>query len=228
MPACRPERDALIHRLQSSHPDIAAGSDHDIMLWQGRQIYCAALPSDYQADTTQPPLLELCRLWPASPLHSGLLLAGSLTEVQACAPLWLSLTGHDQAWLYCGPAGAAGFCKRVFDSLFYAAGPVMAQQALAPHGAACQPDWAVLLQQQQILATRLQQLCWQYLQRHGITRLPQDANTLLALFRTPPQQQSHYALTLAQLMATALVLGEPARQLLAEWNPLGATAPLAS
>lgn len=222
MPACRPERDALIHRLQSSYPDIAAHGDDDTMLWQGWRIHCAPLPSALPpvSDITR---LELCQLWPHAPLNPGLLLAGSPAAVTACDPLWHSLTGSEQAWLYCGPLGAAGFCKRVFDSLFYLASPALVQHALPPHGAAQRPDWATLLQQHQLLAARLQQLCWQYLHHHGQESLPQDADALLALFRVPPQRQSHYALTLAQLLATALTLSEPARQLLMEWNPLAAT-----
>ena len=224
MPACRPERDALIHRLQSSYPDIAADGDDDIILWQGWRIHCAPLPSAL-APVTDITRLELCQLWPHSPLNPGLLLAGSPATVAACDPLWHSLTGTPQTWLYCGPLGAAGFCKRVFDSLFYLASPALIQHTLQHHGAAQQADWAALLQQHQQLAERLQALCWQYLHHHGLTTLPQDAGALLALFRVPPQQQDHYALTLAQLLATALTLSEPARRLLAEWNPLAVTTP---
>lgn len=222
MPASRPERDALIHRLQSSHPDIAADGDDDIILWQDWRIHCTPLPSTL-APVTDVARLELCQLWPHSPLNPGLLLAGSPAAVSACDPLWLCLTGTPQAWLYCGPLGAAGFCKRVFDGLFYLASPALLQQTLQRHGTTQQqPDWATLLQQHQQLAAHLQALCWQYLHHHGLTTLPQDTSALLALFRVPPQQQDHYALTLAQLLATALTLSEPARRLLAEWNPLPA------
>lgn len=222
MSTSRPERDALLQRLQPCYPDLVADSTHDIMLWQGWHIHCGPLPSHHLTTAAQ---LEVCQLWPSSCINPGLLLAGTQDAFVASQPLWLSLTGQQQAWLYCGPLGAAGFCKRVFDSLFYVASPAMVQQALQPHGAASRPDWTALLQQHQRLADRLQQLCWQYLHCHGVSALPQDASALLSLFRTPPQQQSHYALTLAQLMAVALTLSEPARQLLAEWNPLAATTP---
>ena len=36
---------------------------------------------------------------------------------------------------------------------------------------------------------------------------------MLESFRQPPQQQVHYALTLATLLALALELGQPARKL---------------
>ena len=63
-------------------------------------------------------------------------------------------------------------------------------------------------------AAHLQALCWQYLHHHGQTTLPQDTSALLALFRVPPQQQDHYALTLAQLLATASTLASIAPALL--------------
>lgn len=216
----RPERDALLQRLQSSYPDLVAASDHDIMLWQGYRIYCGPLPSDTPLPAVH---LEVCRLWPDAGPHTGLLLAGNPAALAACQPLWQTLSGPAQAWLYCGPAGAAGFCKRVFDSLFYLASPALVQHAVPAHGTASRLDWPVLLQQHQLLADRLQQLCLRYLQRHGLHDLPQDSDTVLALFRIPPQQQNHYALTLAQLLAIALTLSEPARQLLAAWDPLAVT-----
>ena len=93
------------------------------------------------------------------------------------------------------------------------AGPALAQHASQQQGAAIQIDWLGLVRQQQQLADKLAALCRHYLTQHGVHQLPTDSESVLNRFRQPPQQQAHYALTLATLLALALELGEPARTL---------------
>jgi hypothetical protein len=208
-----PDRDALLQRLSPADAAQCAPQGNDKIIWQGLTLHCTPFPSD-----ALPPAhdaLEACLLWQPAPGCPPALLVGAKPEDHLRSQALLqALAGQDQAWLYCGPFGAAGFCKRVFDGLFYLAGPALAQHASQAHGAAVQIDWVALLQQQQQLADKLAALCRLYLARHGICQLPQDSRHILDCFRQPPQQQTHYALSLATLLAVALASGEPARQLL--------------
>ena len=213
MPPCTPDRDALLQRLPPADAAQCTTQGNDIIIWQDLALYCAPLPIN-----TPPPAqaaLEACLLWQPLPgCPPALLVGAEPLHHQRGQALLQALAGQDQAWLYCGPFGAAGFCKRVFDGLFYLAGPALAQHASMAQGAAVQIDWLALLQQQQLLADKLAALCRFYLARHGISQLPQDSQQVLDCFRQPPQQQAHYALSLATLLAVALASGEPARQLL--------------
>ncbi len=205
------DRDTLLHRLPAEQAVLCTPQGHDLFIWQGITLHCRPLPLDASKPGDH---MELCLLWqplPESP--TALLVAGHPAKHQQCQPLLQSLAGAGQPWLYCGPTGAAGLCKRVFDSLFYLAGPALAQHASQAQGAAVQIDWLSLVRQQQQLADKLAALCRHYLTQHGVYQLPQDANSVLDRFRQPPQQQAHYALTLATLLALALELGEPARKL---------------
>ena len=205
------DRDILLHRLPAEQAALCAPQGHDIIIWQGITLHCRPLPLDADKPADD---MELCLLWqplPTSP--TALMVSGDPIKHQQCQALLQSLAGTGQPWLYCGPAGAAGLCKRVFDSLFYLAGPALVQHASQMQGAAVQIDWLSLVRQQQQLADKLAALCRHYLAQHGVYQLPQDADSVLESFRQPPQQQVHYALTLATLLALALELGQPARKL---------------
>lgn len=209
MPGSPHARDALLQRLPPpSAADCRLHGDHAFE-WQTWRLYCGALP--LSACDKQDYALELCPLWPHSPLTPGLLLGGDPQALAACQPLLQQLAGHAHASLYCGPLGAAGFCLHVFNSLFYLAGP---GGLATPSPAPSTPDWVALLARQQQVTDKLAALCQRYLHRHSVTTLPQDPAAVLAAFRQPPPQQSHYALNLATLLALTLELGAPARQLL--------------
>ena len=211
MPVTCHNRDTLLHRLPAEYAALCAPQGHDTFIWQGITLHCRPLPL---GDSQPAEHLELCLLWqplPQSP--TALLVSGDQASHQQCRSLLQTLAGPEQPWLYCGPLGAAGLCKRVFDSLFYLAGPALAQHTSQQQGAAVQIDWLGLVRQQQALADKLAALCRHYLAQHGVHQLPSDAERVLNSFRQPPQQQAHYALTLATLLALALELGEPARKL---------------
>lgn len=205
------DRDTLLQRLPAEQAALCTPQGHDLIIWQDITLHCGPLPlgASYPGGH-----IELCLLWQPLPhTPAALLVAGEPTEYQQCQTLLQMLAGSGQPWLYCGPLGAAGLCKRVFDSLFYLAGPALAQHASQMQGAAVQIDWLGLVRQQQQLADKLAALCRHYLAQHGIDQLPQDVDSVLDGFRQPPQQQTHYALTLATLLALALELGQPARKL---------------
>lgn len=212
--ACAPTyRHALLQRLSDTALTVRAPAHSHCLLWQQLRIYCGTLPLSRQPRPL--PDLELNSPWLPLTGEDGfaLLVAGPRPALEQAQPLLDALAVQPGAWLYCGPLGAASFCRRVFDVLFYLTGPLLLQQT---QSAPQQPlDWPTLLQQQQLLLGRLAALCRDYLQQQGVDAVHEEQQwQLLAEFQQPPAQQQHFALNLAQLLLLANNLGENARQLL--------------
>ena len=205
-------RHALLQRLSGTALTVRAPARSPCLLWQQLRIHCGTMP--LAKPPRLQPDLEINSPWqpPAGNGGFALLVAGSRPALEQARPLLDALAVQPGAWLYCGPLGAASFCRRVFDVLFYLTGPLLLQQA---PGSSQPLDWPALLQQQQQLLTQLAALCRDYLQQQGAVVIGEAEQwQLLAEFQQPPAQQQHFALNLAQLLLLANNLGENARQLL--------------
>ncbi|MEQ6291975.1 hypothetical protein ACFPAG_15325 [Vogesella sp. GCM10023246] len=205
---------ALQQRLATGglpHPAVARGDN--CLQWQQLLIHCGPLP--LTATPAANLALELNSPWLPPQASSGfaLLVAGQRQALQQAQPLLDALAPQAGGWLYCGPLGAASFCRRVFDALFYLSGPLLLQAAAS--GQQTPIDWPALLLQQQELLQQLAALSRDYLQQQGEDAATADEQwQVLDDFRQPPLQQQHFARNLARLLLLADSLGENARQLL--------------
>ncbi|MFC3533383.1 6-phosphogluconate dehydrogenase [Vogesella facilis] len=215
---------ALQQRLATGgliHPAVAAGDN--CLQWQQLLIHCGLLPLSSTPAANL--ALELNSPWLPPQAGSGfaLLVAGQRQALQQARPLLDALAPQAGGWLYCGPLGAASFCRRVFDALFYLSGPLLLQQAAS--GQPLPIDWPGLLLQQQELLQQLAALSRDYLQQQGDSAAANgEPWQVLDDFRQPPQQQQHFARSLAHLLLLAHGLGENARQLLETALDLAAAA----
>lgn len=205
---------ALQQRLATGGlPYHAVASGDCCLQWQHLLIHCGILPL-----TAMPAAnlaLELNSPWLPPQAGSGfaLLVGGQREALQQAQPLLDALAPQAGSWLYCGPLGAASFCRRVFDALFYLSGPLLLQTATSGQSATI--DWPSLLLQQQQLLQQLAALSRDYLQQQGETPATADEQwQVLNDFRQPPLQQQHFARNLARLLLLANSLGENAQQLL--------------
>lgn len=226
MPADPAYRLAIQQRLASSGlPTSSVAADEHCLQWQQLLLYCGCLPLAVTPAANI--ALELNSPWlPAQPSGSfALLVAGHHQALQQAVPLLNALAPQAGCWLYCGPLGAASFCRRVLDALFYLTGPLLLQTANISRQA---PDWPSLLLQQKELLQQLAALSRDYLQRQG--EAPATAAEqwqVLDDFRQPAPQQQHFARNLARLLLLLDSLGEQASQLLETTLAMPTAAPAA-
>ncbi|SCK18010.1 hypothetical protein [Vogesella sp. LIG4] len=213
MPTDPAYRHALRQRLQAAALDVTEQARANCLQWQQLRIHCGVLSLAKPPRTA--PDLEINSPWlpPQSGNGFALLVAGQPGALEQARPLLDALALQPGAWLYCGPLGAASFCRRAFDLLFYLSGPLLLQQLPQPDSKLI--DWPTLLLQQQELLQQLAALCQDYLQQQGAAPITEQQQwQLLDEFRQPPARQQHFALNLARLLLLANELGENARQLL--------------
>ncbi|MGL6071885.1 hypothetical protein [Craterilacuibacter sp.] len=140
--------------------------------------------SQHQPDT----YLDLAGHWHPAGQSLGFILyaGGSDLAITTANPILNTLAPADGIWLTSGPAGSATFVRQYMDAIGYSLHLNLTEKVYPPH-------WPALLQHQQQLLIRLQQLARRYV---GTYATPSASEAGYAAF--PDTKQAHFALALAQ------------------------------